>query len=54
MLSVEEAPKTDSILALLYFYLRYVFHTLKWLPQCKAKTHILNIQCNVGEIEVRD
>ena len=53
MLSVGETPKTDSILALLYFYLRCIFHTLKWRPQCKAKTHILNLQCNVGEIEVR-
>ena len=53
MLSVGEAPKTDSVLALLYFYLRYGSHILKWRPQCKAKTHILNLQCNVGEIEVR-
>ena len=53
MLSVGETPKTDSILALLYFYLRYVFHTLKWRQQCKAKTNISNLQCNVGEIEVR-
>ena len=53
MLSVEEAPETDSILVLLYFYLRCVLHTLRWRPQCKAKTHILNLQCNVGETEVR-